>query len=279
MEFAARFFARGNAVAAGGYVHRVNKNVIRENIPLRCASSSLPVVGGSSESHTGAFRFVHEEFWPDPVLSFASSFTKAWHTQDDFEKPEEKRSHTTHVMAGIERVAVGKRLSIERANAYLRSEYRHRGPTSVQPVQAEIVGLVIDDVRFTVTLDTATFQSLDTDRKLRKAYATAKFVKEHGHQFQPGPKATAKGQMPETAGYVVVTLVQRITWEGRLPPGAEVDERSNVIGWPDFGQIILGEMLISSDARRLTLVRLELGSPLQAVMAIIETESNGLGAP
>jgi hypothetical protein len=277
MEFAARFFARGNAVAAGGYVHRVNDKVIRQNIPLRCASSSLPVVGGSSESHTGPFRFVHEEFWPEAVLSFSSSFTKAWHTQDDFEKPEEQRTHTTHVMAGIERVGVGKRLSIERANAYLRSDYRHREPTSIKTVQVAIDGLVIDGVRFTVTFETELYSSLDTDQKLRDEYAKPKFVKEHGHQFQSGPEAPGKGQMPEIAGYVVVSLVQRITWPGKLPKGAKVE--GNVITWPDFGRIILGEMLISGDARRLTLVRLELGSPLQASMAFVETESNGVGAP
>jgi hypothetical protein len=281
MEFAARFFARGNAVAAGGYVHRVNDTVIRQNIPLACISSSLPIVGGSSESHTNGYRFVHEGFFPDAVLSFGPAFTKAWHVQDRYEAGEESRIHTTHVMAGVERVAVGKRLSIEKATAYLRSVYRHREQTSIKPVHVEIDGLVLDDVRFTVTLDTATFERLDTDQKLRAEYAgNPAFVKEHGHRFQTGPKKPSRNdEIPEIAGYVVCSLVQRLSWEGTLPPGAKVDERSNVIVWPDFGRIVLGEMLISGDARRLTLVRLNLGSPLEADIAFVETESNGLGAP
>lgn len=280
MEFAARFFARGNAVAAGGYVHRVNETVIRENIPLRGVSCSLPVVGGASESHATDYRFVHQALWPDPVLAFASSFTKAWHVYDRYEAGEDGRTHTTHVMAGIEGVTVGKRLSIEKASAYLRSEFRHREQTSIKPIHVDITGLVLDDVRFTVALDAATFEKLDTDRKLREEYAgNPAFVKEHGHRFQAGPAPVGNGQIPDVAGYVVSSLVQRLSWEGRLPAGAVVDERSNVIVWPDFGRIILGEMLISGDARRLTMVRLELGSPLEGTIAFAETESNGLGAP
>jgi hypothetical protein len=281
MEFAARFFARGNAVAAGGYVHRVNETVIRQNIPLKDVSSSLPVVGGSCESHSSGYRFVHEGCFPDAVLSFGPAFTKAWHVYDRYEAGEESRMHTTHVMAGIECVAVGKRLSIAKAGAYLRSVYRHREQTSIKPIHVAIDGLVIDGVRFTVTLDTAMLERLDTDQKLRAEYAgNPAFVKEHGYRFQIGPKKPSrKEEIPEVAGYVVCSLVQRLSWEGKLPKGAKVDEQSNVIVWPDFGRIILGEMLISGDARRLTLVRLALGSPLEGDMAFVETESNGLGAP
>ena len=44
---------------------------------------------------------------------------------------------------------------------------------------------------------------------------------------------------------------------------------------PDFGKIFFGELLIADMSRRLTMMRLDLGSPLGGSLACGEVQSNG----
>jgi hypothetical protein len=44
---------------------------------------------------------------------------------------------------------------------------------------------------------------------------------------------------------------------------------------PDFGKIYFGEMFITGESRRLTMVRFQLGSPQGGEISAAEGESNG----
>ena len=56
--------------------------------------------------------------------------------------------------------------------------------------------------------------------------------------------------------------------------GGEV--KDNVIVLKGFGRIFLGELLITEVSRRLTLLRLKLGSPVEGEIACAEIETNGI---
>jgi hypothetical protein len=287
MKFVPRFLTDGNAVAVGGYVHRVNDNVVRRNIPGPSASTSL---GGSSHATLADFRFLAEPE-AEPVVSVGSSSMKAWHEQEGGEKGN-KQTHTTHATSSVDDVVVGQRLFVKRANAYLKSVHRAgQAQPTVTPVEAQLDGLVIDGVRFTVTLDSRPACRFGTYSAFQNACATnEKFKKSHGKRVldlskttrsaaRSAGKKSAKAAQPPEKGCIVCSLVERIDWEGTLPDGAQVDSDSHVIVWPDFGTIILGEMLISDFNRRLTMVRLELGSPLKGSMALVDVQSGGQGLP
>ena len=57
---------------------------------------------------------------------------------------------------------------------------------------------------------------------------------------------------------VYATLVRKIEWDGPANPNATIDENTVIV--KDFGRIFFGEVLISATARRVTMIRLELGS-------------------
>jgi hypothetical protein len=275
MKFVPRVLSDGRAVALGGYIHRVNDRVIRQNLSMPSASASL---GGSSESNSGPYRFS-----PDPagdeVISFGSSAMKTWHDRPDQGNGASGETQTVHATSSISGVSVGKRLFLEHASAYLKTVYRagDAQPT-ITPVEARLDGLVIDGVRFTVTLGTEPVTRYGTCDQFHHACThDPDFKDAHGNQvlsLRDGPPGAPMGK-----ACFVYSLVDRITWEGQLPPGTEVSEDSHVIVWPDFGTVILGEMLISDFSRRLTMMRLELGSPLQARMAITDVESGSQGLP
>jgi hypothetical protein len=273
MKFVPRVLTDGRAVALGGYIHRVNDNVIRQNLSMPSASASL---GGSAESNRGPYSFSPSPA-DDKVIAFDSATMKTWHERAD--NGPRGETETVHATSSISGMSVGKRLFLDRASAYLKTVY-HAGDAqpTITPVEARLDGLVIDGVRFSVKLGTDPVTRYGTcDQFHHACMHDTGFNEAHGNQvlsLRDGPPGGPAGK-----ACFVYSLVDRITWEGKLPEGAEVSEDSHVIVWPDFGTVILGEMLISDFSRRLTMMRLELGSPLQARMAITDVESSGQGLP
>jgi hypothetical protein len=124
------------------------------------------------------------------------------------------------------------------------------------------------------------YDELDTMAKVRKAYSdNAKFrealdrdafvgqetiLPESHHRFFPWRMHEPDGKLPEYHGHTVVPLFRVLN---KNEPGV-FEVRGNVVYVPDFGRIHLGELVITSYERRLTMMRADLGSPVNAdVMA------------
>jgi hypothetical protein len=61
-------------------------------------------------------------------------------------------------------------------------------------------------------------------------------------------------------------------WDG--PPHPTATIHGHVVNVPDFGKIHFGEMFITGDSRRLTMVRFQLGSPQGGEVVAAEGETN-----
>ena len=275
MKFIPRVLTDGRAVALGGYIHRVNKDIVRETLAVPSASSSF---GGSSEWKPKTFRSSAVRDGKR-VVSCGSAVVKAWHDRPRVPAAGSSPEQTVHAQSSIERLAVGNRLFLERAGAHLKTVYRSGdGQPTITPLKAQITGLVIDGVRFTVSVSTKSIASFGTCDQFHRACQHGEhFHETHGKRFLSFRDGQRDGQAAKDCS--VYSLVDRITWKGKLPEGAEVSEDSHVIVWPDFGKVILGEMLISDFSRRLTMVRLELGSPIEARLSIADVQSGGQGLP
>ena len=73
-------------------------------------------------------------------------------------------------------------------------------------------------------------------------------------------------------GYVVCSFVNAVTWRGKTTPG-------NALQLTGFGTIYFGEVLMNEYSRRFTLVRLAMGSTVQADVALADGDSNGSWIP
>ena len=275
MKFVPRVLSDGRAVALGGYIHRVNDDVIRQNLPMPSAAADL---GGLSELNNGPYAFRHG---PEnrTVVAYSSSSAKTWHERDGVEESGTDAVHTVHSRALIEGLSVDNRLFVDRANAYLKTVYRAGdAQPAITPIAADITGLTIDGVKFKVTIDKDPLVRCGTCNELHDtAEHDEHYRKWHQNHVLEFRQPSEKG--PLGANCFVCSLVERLEWEGTLPEGAEVDEHDHVITWPDFGKIILGEMLVSDFSRRLTMVRLELGSPFRATMFAGDVQNGGQGLP
>ena len=257
MELRRRFVFRGNAAAFGGRFFRPD-DVFLE-MP---GASSLGVIGGRSVS---TFSGPAEKF--KGYLSFESASTFAEGKFDDRAQAielthgrvkEETLVTSTRVRAEITKLTVGteKRLTVGRMLAELLSTSPKGGSRepSIPVGDVLISGLAIDGVRMRITFDTKPFIEHDTHARVLRGVASRGFVKEYGRQFFVG-----RGGVLKNRRNIHATLATKVEWEAERNPRAEIIG-NHIVVVKDFGRIFFGEVIISAGSRRLTLMRLELGS-------------------
>ncbi len=279
MNFRRRFIFRGNAAALGGRIVRPVDLIIESG-----TASSLTVVGGRSEATAPGRRFGE---W----ASFGEAATSAEGVFDDVQQQIALTHHTiaedalttsTRVMARVSLLSVGQKpkLTIERVHAVIES----RSPTgSGEPAiavgkETAIEGVAIDGHPVIIELAVPIFQQCDTRSKLLAAADDPAFVKESGdclfmHGSLGGAPPAPSPRLLHSRGTTYGTIVRSVSWADEPHPVATIDHHSVIV--PEFGRIFFGELLIADDSRRLTMVRLELGSQMGGSMAFAEVESNG----
>jgi hypothetical protein len=70
------------------------------------------------------------------------------------------------------------------------------------------------------------------------------------------------------------TIVKPVAWKGREFPGSTVEPDGGV-SIPGFGRVFFGEIAVSPTSRRLTMVRVNLGSPVGGDVAAADVMDNG----
>ena len=279
MDLRRRFIFHGNAAAIGGRIVRPADVIIDSPV-----SSSLTVVGGRTQAQAGATRFGD---W----VSLGSAATLAEGLFDDVKQQIEYSHHrieedtltmTTRVRADVTALSVDDkpRLTIKRVHAAMTSKSPAGSgePSIAIDKETTIDGAAIDGLGLNVELDLATFQRYDTRSKLLTAADDPDFVRSSGSSlFMTSPRggvaAPPAGRLLRGDGTIYATLVKSIAWSGQPFAGATID--NHVVTIPNFGKIFFGELVITDRSRRLTMVRLELGSPSGGEVAVAEVDSNG----
>lgn len=274
-----RFIFRGNAAAIGGRIVRPTDVVIDSS-----TASSLTVAGGRSKAQAGATSFGQ---W----IGFGGATTAAEGLFDDVAQQieltygrvaEDSLTMTTRVSANVATLRVGDKpkLTVKRLHASLTGKSPAGSGEPAISVNSEtaIEGAAIDGFGLVVTLGTTVFQTFDTLSKLLAAADDPQFVKKSGGQLfmkrsVGGAAAPPTGRLLSTSGTTYATIVKSIKWAGTPYPGATIDQ--HVVTVPELGKIFFGELLITGMSRRLTMVRLELGSPIGGAVASAEVETNG----
>jgi hypothetical protein len=279
MELKRRFVFRGNAAAFGGRIVRP------EDVILEASGASvLTVVGGRSTWSTKEVRF-------GDFVRLRSASTFAEGLFDDTKKAvalshgkvlEETLTTSTVVRAEVKELVVGGKPQLKirsiRGSLTAGSPAASYEPSIKLHTDTAIDGVSIDGFKLDVEIEHGVFQRYDTRAKLLTAADDPKFVKEYGRHLYmntaaAGGQAPARGRLVRESGYILGTIVKQITWSGKPFPGAVIDENSVIV--PDFGTIYFGEILINANARRLSMVRLNLGSPTGGSGVFVEVDTNG----
>jgi hypothetical protein len=159
------------------------------------------------------------------------------------------------------------------------AELRSTSPRSVNlepsiPVgEVAIEGLAIDGYRLRVIFDPSPYNQHDTHAKILRSARRSTFVRQYGRQLLMG-----RGRTLRNRRQIHATLATRVEWEGDRNPRAEI-VGNHIVVVKDFGRIFLGEILISSGARRITVMRVELGSDGGGQAGGPDVDTNGGWSP
>jgi hypothetical protein len=279
MDIKRRFVFQGNAAAYGGRLVRPADIVIEAR-----GGSSLPVTGGRCRSDLQPVQFGN-------FIRVGTASTFAEGLFDDLKQAVEASygrvrpdtlTATTTVNAEVHDIVVGAkpRLTVKRLRGALVSKTPSAsGETAIRvPDDNAVEGVDIDGHALIVELATSAFQQHDTYSRLRSAADDPGFEREFGdclliRSVYDGQPAPPSGRLVEGGAGIYATIVKSIRWAGEPYPGATIDH--HLVTVPNFARIFFGEILITRYSRRLTMLRLELGSPDGGDVAFAEPQDNG----
>jgi hypothetical protein len=142
-----------------------------------------------------------------------------------------------------------------------------------------------------VEMDLRAFNTYPTLSALLEAAGSLDFVRKFGPSLFLAPPKAATGARQGAAksllrrrarlrrtdaGAVIGTIVRTLEWEGEPFPGSEIEpEHPNRVRIPGLGLLSLGEIVIDKQARRITMIRGDLGSYMGAELAVCDYQDNG----
>lgn len=256
MNIPRRYIFGANASGVSAHIRRPENRVLHVQ-----AASSLPVIGGISESKAGPGGL-------EDYLQFQSAETSAHGDYIDQHAAEamtrgvgsfDSSPVKSTVYARVRGLHVGRRLTVRVADAGMVAHSPEKGGTqsSIRLEGNRLDGVRVDNSVLKITLNEQLFCDHDTLDKLAQAYPDFPDV-QAGMFVNPDGSERCK-TLPSSNGLVNCTIVEKMEWEGKEHPDATID--GNLLTIPDFGKVYFGGMLISPNSRRLTMVRIQLGSP------------------
>jgi hypothetical protein len=274
-----RFKFHGHAAALSGRIVRVGEGTkakFVKNAFIDLPAAALPATGGRSSAKLSSKHFT------DPVVKSFVRFQNASVSSEGvyedarghFEATQGKRASNTltpmtKVSADVRGLDIGLkgyvRMTIKRVRG---------GFTSKKGLEAgETAILLTNDTGFDG--NSVTF----VDEKGKPYVLTvgiAKGVFDTHDTFSALTAAPAAALARSDDGAAHGTVVKPLKWKGREFPGSAIDpDQPNTVSIPGFGRVFFGEITLTPQSRRLTMVRLDLGSPIGGDCACADFMDNG----
>ncbi len=224
------------------------------------AAVSLPLVGGFGSARVDDFRF--QEF-----VTCKSAYSHVSGSRE-----EEDGTHTTQITSTVEQLNILDMVTADRVVARISSQHPapHHEPAIIF-LGSKFENLRIAGCPVEVELDHELYLRLNTFEAFRKEFqSNAEFRKMAEDPYQTGRAQT----LPDAHGVVLCSLVKNMKTSC---PG--VERRGHVFIVPQFGKIYVAEFLAEEGQRTLTMLRLELGSPVSATIVVTQTMVNGRPYP
>lgn len=226
------------------------------------AASALPTIGGYGNARVENFRLDHH-------IQFKAGYS---HVAGSKQQKDDDEFHTTLVAAAVEGLNFMDVLTAERV--VLRLSGQHLYPEDES--KFSFLGSTIENLRICghaveIELNDRLFAHLDTFAKVKKELETDKeFKKIAEDPFRSGTPT----KLRNGSGVVHCSLVKKIKTKA---PGVSVD--GHAMDVPGFGRIYFAEALISPNKRTLTMLRFELGSPIEGSSIVSQASINGSHFP
>lgn len=247
-----RYLFKGHAVGVAAQFHRLGELEGLDHAVPAQGAAVLPVTGGLSHAKTEKYDYPVCEPWRRKLVEVGLVESKA--------RGERKTDgFLTEVQSRVEDLHVLEKLHFRLVEVHLSSFKYGDEPPAVRTTGAHIEGMRLNDVHVTVKLDTVMLAHCGSKKQL------AEFCSNNGGV-----------EFCEHDGNYLSTLVREIQLSGPPDEVAKIPKPvGNRIYWPGFGRIYLGEVLVGERERRVTMVRLDMGSDAGGSGAIGDAGTNG----
>lgn len=283
MDHPLRYVFHSHAAAFGGRIVRPKDLVLEAG-----GASALLVTGGRSVAKLQRTQF--DEFFTvesaNTLAEGAFEDTKALIEVTHRRAQEQTLNAVSRARAEVNGLAIGRkpRLSIGRIRAELTNRSAgHSGQPWFRISKDTVIdGISIEGFKLVVELNIQPFIQCDTHAKILAAVDDKKFLSKSGESLFMskrfgGESTPAFRKLVRAGNTVYATIVKSIRWDGKPFPKSEIHD--NMVVLPEFGRAYFGELLISEQSRRLTMVRMALGSDAGGSASAGDVESNGGWSP
>jgi hypothetical protein len=274
------FLYHAHGLALGGTITQPFKAEIESH-----AATSLPIIGGFASAKTENYRL-------RDLISYRSAQTYVSGIQTD------EGTHTV-ACSTIEGLNILDVITADAIVGRLSSKHGPSGQPEIITLGSSFVNLKIAGHPVQVDLDNDLFTAHPTYDKLvshldpqgkpakaaAKAKSPAKVRYTWGQPDNQPPQQLGKGMLipPEADshhanGILHTSLVKQVRPLGSNNSSEELPY-AYAIRIPHVGQIYLGELFVSGDSKRLTMLRVELGCPVVGMFAAAAPTTNGSWYP
>ncbi len=265
-----QYIFSGHALGAAAQFHRLDEAQNLCHVVPTLGASVLAPTGGHSRSRVIHYAYTVDQPRKRTLLSVRKIKT-AVSGRDLGNRFE------TEVEADIEALQVVEKLHIGTIRLHFLSA-RPADPENAAPVitttGSRIEGVQLGNVKAVVVLDEEPLLSCGTADQLVEYYRkqTDEYRAKHGWRF-------ALDTAPESAGGTCrqhkFSLVREIHLSGPERDKQSISVDGFTIHWKGFGRIVLGEVYVKGNDRRVTMVRLAMGSDAGGSGTAGSGQSNG----
>jgi hypothetical protein len=274
MEIDRRFVFSGHAIGAAAHFHRLDDLHNLNHVIPTLGSSAIPAVGGRSHHLVTNQLFTAEKPRKRTLLSAQHSETTAVGRKIDDTHFE------TELGVVVRSVDVLEKLHADLVEFHQTSTREWNDPHSrILTSGSKLQGLRLGNVIVNVELEEEPFSTCGTKEELNEFYGAQSeaYRRENSWRFHTPPEATS---ITDHKGRFYCTLLKK---EPQLSGPPEEVSKMKVdcysIKWDGFGRIFLGEVIISDKERRVTMIRLTMGSDAAGSATIVDAQTNSSTVP
>ena len=277
MEIDRRFAFSGHVIGAAAHIHRIDDVHDLDHNIAALGSSAIPIVGGHSHHRVAHFCYTASHPRKLSLLSAQRVETTA------HGKCLPNQQYLSEISATVKSLGVVEKMHVDLVTMYQRSlaTYDPKQDVSASFIltsKAKIEGLRLGNVEVEVDVDEEPFATCGTRADLDAFY-----------QRQGGPYRKANCERfntPEGDKSIkshhekyVCSLVSKIVLKGPEAEQQKIHVDGYSIYWEGFGRIYLGEVIVSDQDRKVTMIRLKLGSDAGGSGSIGDGQQNGGTVP
>jgi hypothetical protein len=249
----ARYMFSGHVLGASARFHRLDDLSVNEVVPA-VGSAALPSTGGRAE-----FRSTQaiEQYAEKPRRRCLLCVEKA-ETWVEGRDPDGR--FETELSVDVSGVHVLEKFHLDNVRLHLLAVRNGMdGTSTVSTKGSRVEGMRMGNVTAKITFDDEPLTHTGSKDQLAAFWRSrsADYRKHHGWRFHKTPDDS---DLADDYGHHRFSLVSGIELSGPEADLQSISVNGNLIYWKGFGRIILGEVHVKGQERRVSLVRLAMGS-------------------